>query len=64
MDYNKMTERYKFNRKIHEQIGKFVKMFPELRYGQILGSLGMTYPYDVFNDESETLYKRMLVKEI
>ena len=63
MDYNKMTERYKFNRKIHEQIGKFVKMFPELRYGQILGSLGMTYPYDVFNDESETLYKRMLVKE-
>lgn len=63
MDYNDMTERYKFNRKIHEQIGKFIKQFPELRYGQILGSLGMTYPYDVFNDESETLYKRMLVKE-
>lgn len=63
MDYNKMTERYKFNRKIHEQIGKFVKMFPELRYGQILSSLGMAYPNDVFNDESETLYKRMLVKE-
>lgn len=63
MDYNKMTERYKFNRKIHEQIGKFIKQFPELRYGQILGNLGMIYPNDVFNDESETLYKRMLVKE-
>ena len=63
MDYNTMTERYKFNRKIHEQIGKFIKQFPELRYGQILGNLGMIYPNDVFNDESETLYKRMLVKE-
>lgn len=63
MYYNKMTERYKFNRKIHDQIGKFIKQFPELRYGQILGNLGMIYPNDVFNDESETLYKRLLSKE-
>lgn len=58
-----ITERLKYNRKVHEQIGKFIELFPELRYGQILGSLGMTYPNDVFNDEPQVLHERMVAKE-
>ena len=58
-----ITERLKYNRKVHEHIGKFIELFPELRYGQILGSLGMTYPNDVFNDEPQVLHERMVAKE-
>ena len=58
-----ITERLKYNRKVHEHIGKFIEQFPELRYGQILGSLGMTYPNDVFNDEPQVLHDRMVAKE-
>lgn len=56
--------RFRNNNKVHEEVGKAITAFPDLRYCQILRNLDIINEKDNFYEEPDETYNKVVMSEI